>query len=268
MSETGGTGASGTGAPAGWYAEPSGRPGLRYWDGSAWTDHVASPGSPEPGTGVSTPTATTTAAYPAGQAAQPRKGMSGCLWAFLIGFAVLAVGVIALFTIIGVGVSHVVHHVAGDVGRPPSLPSGAAGYRDNKKQDQVADASGTAKLGSTGVTATNWSRTTAPTTGSKLICGDVSVHRPASSSDTPSRALQLAGNEAWSLQAPSGTDVSLSAENSDSSALFNALTEAKAGDFSGKVCFPDPGENGRYVVLWQPDLLNARRAVWLVNLTS
>jgi len=26
--------------PSGWYAEPSGAPGvLRYWDGSAWTDH-------------------------------------------------------------------------------------------------------------------------------------------------------------------------------------------------------------------------------------
>ena len=27
--------------PAGWYADPSGRFELRYWDGSAWTEHVA-----------------------------------------------------------------------------------------------------------------------------------------------------------------------------------------------------------------------------------
>jgi hypothetical protein len=27
--------------PAGWYADPSGRYELRYWDGSAWTEHVA-----------------------------------------------------------------------------------------------------------------------------------------------------------------------------------------------------------------------------------
>jgi Protein of unknown function (DUF2510) len=27
--------------PAGWYADPSGRYELRYWDGNAWTEHVA-----------------------------------------------------------------------------------------------------------------------------------------------------------------------------------------------------------------------------------
>jgi hypothetical protein len=26
--------------PAGWYREPAGRPGLRWWDGAAWTGHV------------------------------------------------------------------------------------------------------------------------------------------------------------------------------------------------------------------------------------
>lgn len=27
--------------PAGWYPDPSGAPGLRYWDGTAWTDQEA-----------------------------------------------------------------------------------------------------------------------------------------------------------------------------------------------------------------------------------
>jgi membrane protease YdiL (CAAX protease family) len=35
-----------TGAPAGWYADPYGRPGLRYFDGRHWTGHVASTGAP------------------------------------------------------------------------------------------------------------------------------------------------------------------------------------------------------------------------------
>jgi hypothetical protein len=30
--------------PPGWYADPSGRFELRYWDGSAWTEHVARQG--------------------------------------------------------------------------------------------------------------------------------------------------------------------------------------------------------------------------------
>jgi type II secretory pathway pseudopilin PulG len=29
--------------PAGWYPNPAGGVGRRYWDGSAWTDHVESP---------------------------------------------------------------------------------------------------------------------------------------------------------------------------------------------------------------------------------
>lgn len=31
-------------APAGWYADPSGRSELRYWDGSQWTQHIARAG--------------------------------------------------------------------------------------------------------------------------------------------------------------------------------------------------------------------------------
>lgn len=30
--------------PSGWYADPSGRFELRYWDGNAWTEHVARAG--------------------------------------------------------------------------------------------------------------------------------------------------------------------------------------------------------------------------------
>ena len=30
--------------PAGWYADPSGRYELRYWDGGAWTEHVSRAG--------------------------------------------------------------------------------------------------------------------------------------------------------------------------------------------------------------------------------
>jgi hypothetical protein len=30
--------------PAGWYADPSGRFELRYWDGNGWTEHVSRAG--------------------------------------------------------------------------------------------------------------------------------------------------------------------------------------------------------------------------------
>jgi uncharacterized protein YxjI len=40
--------------PANWYADPNGRAELRYWDGSAWTDHVSTGGqqSTDPVSGV------------------------------------------------------------------------------------------------------------------------------------------------------------------------------------------------------------------------
>lgn len=36
--------------PAGWYADPTGRPNLRWWDGHQWTDHVG-PSMPSPDRG-------------------------------------------------------------------------------------------------------------------------------------------------------------------------------------------------------------------------
>jgi hypothetical protein len=36
--------AAASSTPAGWYPDPSGRYELRYWDGSAWTEHVSRQG--------------------------------------------------------------------------------------------------------------------------------------------------------------------------------------------------------------------------------
>jgi hypothetical protein len=36
--------ATASAAPAGWYADPSGRYELRYWDGGTWTEHVSRAG--------------------------------------------------------------------------------------------------------------------------------------------------------------------------------------------------------------------------------
>ena len=38
------TAAAASAAPAGWYADPSGRYELRYWDGNQWTEHVSRAG--------------------------------------------------------------------------------------------------------------------------------------------------------------------------------------------------------------------------------
>jgi hypothetical protein len=40
--------AAASAAPAGWYADPSGRYELRYWDGGTWTEHVSRAGQQYP----------------------------------------------------------------------------------------------------------------------------------------------------------------------------------------------------------------------------
>jgi hypothetical protein len=35
-------------APAGWYPDPSGQPGSRWWDGTQWTGHTSETGSAPP----------------------------------------------------------------------------------------------------------------------------------------------------------------------------------------------------------------------------
>jgi hypothetical protein len=37
--------------PAGWYPDPSGQPGQRWWDGSAWTEQTQQAPSAAPGSG-------------------------------------------------------------------------------------------------------------------------------------------------------------------------------------------------------------------------
>jgi hypothetical protein len=72
-------------APAGWYPDPAGGGGQRYWDGAAWTEHTAAAPAPQPYyQGI----------VPATVA--PRSGMPGWLLATLIGGGVLCVGLILL----------------------------------------------------------------------------------------------------------------------------------------------------------------------------
>jgi Protein of unknown function (DUF2510) len=58
----------GSGIPAGWYDDPSG-PGLRWWDGDQWTEHVHSAESAAAATGAGT---TTTAGGGSREGAPPR----------------------------------------------------------------------------------------------------------------------------------------------------------------------------------------------------
>ncbi|MFG6404067.1 DUF2510 domain-containing protein [Microbacterium sp. P04] len=83
--------------PADWYADPSGAPQLRYWDGAAWTEHVAPPVGP---TGAAQPVAPTEPSAPSAPGAPfapvgfpPRqKVMTRGTWVTLITTVVIVGG--------------------------------------------------------------------------------------------------------------------------------------------------------------------------------
>lgn len=67
-------------APPGWYADPW-SPGLRYYDGTQWTDNASSAGSGDPGIAYAV--------------ARPRLGVPG--WAFGLWWVVMMAAAVAVF---------------------------------------------------------------------------------------------------------------------------------------------------------------------------
>jgi hypothetical protein len=65
-------------APAGWYADPTGRHGQRWWDGRSWTEHVADGQAvatdPAPGSPIATTSTVTTSAVTTGTASTGAAG--------------------------------------------------------------------------------------------------------------------------------------------------------------------------------------------------
>ena len=106
--------------PAGWYPDPDGSGGQRYFDGQSWTDHRA------PATAVEAPPGDA-----ATQAAPRSSGRNG---------KVLAGVLAAVVVLVGVGVAAVVMTMKTDVGETTVTrePSGASG-----RMPVVPSASGT-----------------------------------------------------------------------------------------------------------------------------
>jgi hypothetical protein len=84
-----------TQAPAGWHPDPGGAAQWRYWDGTAWTEHVS------PYYAHAHAAAAATPAEPAAPAT-PRRKMSRGLLAAIIGASLLALGGCGALAVVGI----------------------------------------------------------------------------------------------------------------------------------------------------------------------
>jgi hypothetical protein len=77
-------------APAGWYPDPTMADTRRYWDGKAWTDHIA-PGSAAPAPAVAAPTVAAPAEIDNNNSTLVMVGLATAVFLPLVGFIVGAV---------------------------------------------------------------------------------------------------------------------------------------------------------------------------------
>lgn len=127
--------------PAGWFDDPHGKHDLRYWDGSAWSEHVhdRDPMAPQ----VQTP-ARAAAVAPSATAATPTStatGLDGRKWAVLIA-VVLLIGAVTLVatSLSGSDSASVIDSTANSAenGEGTSVESGAANGAGNSSSPTVA----------------------------------------------------------------------------------------------------------------------------------
>src|SRR5262245_246545 len=84
-------------AGAGWFRDPTGRAEQRYWDGNAWTDHVAR-GAAQSTDPITGDYATPVTAGPVGQPARTTKPK----WPWILG------GILGAFVLFGTGCAVIV----------------------------------------------------------------------------------------------------------------------------------------------------------------
>lgn len=174
------------------------------------------------------------------------KKSHGCLTAFLIVGALLAV----LVVVVSVAATRSSDNGTTSQSAAPSTCA-AYSYPDKQSGDHCAAVGMPVMDFGQTVTLSNMRRVPG-TFNDAEICADVSyVNR---SKDTQSFNVFD-----WKLQTPKGVVQSFELTN----ATLQSGDLVAGGSTSGSVCFKDNGEKGQFVVIWKPKAFRADRGVWV-----
>jgi hypothetical protein len=137
---------------------------------------------------------------------------------------------------------------------PKSSGKCGADYPDKQKNDQCPGQS----IDISGYTTTisGMTKVSKDAFGDPLLCVDVSI-------TNRDKASQPYNEYNFSLQTPGG-DVQDPTMHTQEPKLGSG-TLVNGGSKAGKVCFENPGETGKYIVIWKPDAFNDDRGLWFYN---
>jgi hypothetical protein len=227
--------------PPGWYPDPNGAPGQRYFDGTRWTENRAAP-------------------QMAPVLQRPRRKV----WPWVLGGIFLVI-----FLVIGgcvAFVGSVANEIAKDSPVTVQSPNGGTQTADSGpsfpgKQDGDTGVEAGGSVTSDDVTTTASALSTNSQYGSTYLCTAVTIQNGGNKPATFNSAFD------WKLQDPTGTTRMASLMGSDNN--LSAGEVAPGGTAKGDVCFEDKSGSatGTYVVLFDPTFrLSSSRIGWINTL--
>lgn len=198
-------------------------------------------------------------AQPVYPVAPKKKGMSGCLLAFLIVFALGIVGTIVVVVIVAAGTKEAVDTAnqdnatgGGGEPNPGELFPGRADTQEEDQERQIGQSAGLS-----GYTATVDSAEFVQQIDAIQTAGYLKVHVTVANRDSSAQPVSTFD---WSLQAPGGTVTTptfsaATGELQDSDLVGGGSTE-------GDVYFEVGSTQGDFFIIYKPDAFDAARGIW------
>jgi len=232
--------------PPGWYPDPSGAPGQRYFDGVNWTDQRAPAQQ----------------AAPAGQPLQKKKPVWP--WILLAIFVVILLGFGACVAFVGRVANEVTKDSPVTIERPDgSSQSGGSGpdFPGKQPNDTSVDAGGA--VTSEGVTTTSGPLSRKQQFGNTYLCTQVTIQNNSKEQAAFSALFD------WKMQDPSGTTKDATVMGAATESFLGSGEVAPGGTAKGDVCFESPQgtPSGTYIVLFDPTFrFSSNRIGWINKL--